>query len=76
MASLETVQDFLDQHRDIVSAEEASSILREARRYTVGGLVPRGTLGYVFKGYYELFIQFEATPDPEIPKPGVHQGVI
>ncbi len=76
MASLETVRDFLAQHHDIVSAEDASSILREARRYTVGGLVPRSTLGFVMKDYYRMFIKFEAEPAPDVPEPGTHQGVI
>jgi predicted transcriptional regulator of viral defense system len=76
MASLETVNDFLAQHHDIVSAEDASSILREARRYAVGGLVPRGSLGFVMRGYYALFIKFEAAPAPEIPDPGTHRGVV
>lgn len=76
MASLESVNDFLAQHHDIISAEEASSILREARRYTVGGLVPRGTLGFVMREYLPLFIKFEAEPRPIVPEPGAHNGVI
>lgn len=76
MASLETVRDFLAQHHDIIPAEDASVIIREARRYLVGGLVPRGTLGFIFKDYYELFIKFEATPAPDVPEPGEHKGVI
>ena len=75
MASLERVNDFLAQYHDVISPDEASSILREARHYAVQGLVPRDSLGYIMKGYYSLFIKFDAEPDPETLEPG-HRGVI
>lgn len=75
MASLETVSDFLAQYHDVIRPDEASAIVRESRRYLVGGLIPRGTLGFVFASYLPLFIRFEADKGPEVPEPG-HRGAI
>ena len=76
MATLESIRDFTAQYHDIIQPDEAAAINREANRYLVGGLVPRTALGFVLKGYLSLFLKFEATPEPDIPEPGTHQGVI
>ena len=76
MTTKETIRDFLQQFHDVISRDEAASVLREARHYAPGSSeIPRSALGFILKIYYPLFLQFESEPEPEVPEPGF-QGVV